>query len=151
MVLLKLHWYCGVMQVHMYLGSVSVNFLGSLWQKQTECSKCVSVFEDQTHQLSHPQFPLPCKPQTLHTRAVRVNQFWAPPLAEDLAYEFVWMTFKQNSDHSLKKISLISYRLFMCLIWHQKVVKHHFKSIFLEREFLFLHILLPEHPSALGL
>lgn len=75
MVLLKLDWYGGVMQVHMYLGYVSVNFLGSLWQMQTECFKCVSILKDQTHQLSHPQFPLPSKPQTLHVKAARVNQF----------------------------------------------------------------------------
>lgn len=51
----------------------------------------------------------------------------------------VWATFKQNTKHSSKKVSLISYRLFLCSIWHQKVVKHTFKNIFLSWMCSFVH------------
>lgn len=127
----------------MYLGYVSVNFLGSLWQMKTECFRRVSIFKDQTHQLSRLQLPVPSKPWTLHAKVARVE----PVLSTTFSWRFgmwsiiyvVWATFKQNSKRSSKKVSLISCRLFSCLIWHQKVVTHAFKSIFLSWMCGFVH------------
>lgn len=110
--------------------------------KLTECFKCVSVFEDQTHQLSHLQLPLSSKPWTLDVKVVGVE----PALSTTFSWRFgvwsaiyaVWVTFKQNVKHYSKKGSLISHQP-LCLIWQQKVIKHTFKSIFLFWVCSFVH------------
>lgn len=134
----------------MYLGYVSVNFLGSLCKWKQNVS---NVF------LSAEPCTAPIAIQALNS--ICSSNWGEPVLSTTFSCRFgkwsiiyvVWATLKQNSKLSSKKVSVISYRLFLCLIRHQKVVKHTFKSISLSWMCGFVHARasLPAYPSALGL